>query len=127
MNIIPFVIAALFLVQFSMYGQSTGQVTLSIRLYPIQIIEVEPANIQAFEVSNRGVNDTSFSSPISTFSTSHFCLKVDTVKHNPVQVSQTYNAVPPRQSLSTSNRLNGEREDKNWENEFHIVYSMETL
>lgn len=60
MDITHFLIGAMLLIQFSIYAQSTGQVTLSIRLYPIQIIEVEPSsNAQTIEIPSQDVLKTS--------------------------------------------------------------------
>ena len=126
MNIISFIIAAMFLFQVSMYAQNTGQVTLSIRLYPIQIIEIEPINTLSFQVSYDNLLDSSLSSQLSTFSTSHYCLKVDTIINNVMQVSNQKNGVPPRH-ISSSNLLNEESEENYCDNNYHIVYSMETL
>ena len=117
----------MFLFKISMYSQNTGQVTLSIRLYPIQIIEVEPLNTLSFEVSRENQLDASLSPNLSTFSTSHYSLKVDTINHSANQVVQATNGIPPRQNFSSSNGLNGEREDNYEEIDYHIVYSMETL
>ena len=126
MNIISFIIVAMFLFQVSMYAQNTGHVTLSIRLYPIQIIEIESLNTLSFQVSYDNLLDSSLSSQLSTFSTSHYCLKVDTIINNVMQVSNQKNGVPPRH-ISSSNLLNEESEENYCDNNYHIVYSMETL
>ena len=126
MNIISFIIVAMFLFQVSLHAQNTGQVTLSIRLYPIQIIEVETLNTLLFQVSNDSLLESSLSSQLSTFSTSHYCLKVDTILNSVLQVSKSTNGVPPRQNFSNINRSMEEHEEGYGDNDYHIIYSMVT-
>ncbi|HUH75721.1 MAG TPA: hypothetical protein VLZ75_15100 [Chitinophagales bacterium] len=133
MDIMPFIIAAmLFLVQLSMYAQSTGQVTLSIKLYPIQIIEVEPTKTQTLEVLNESVNNSINQSPspqqLSTYSTSQYTLKVESVKSAAKQAYCASSGVPPRNSRSINGII--DFECCNYETDrdhLHMVFSMETL
>jgi hypothetical protein len=133
MDIMPFIIAAmLFLVQFSMYAQSTGQVTLSIKLYPIQIIEVEPTKTQTLEVLNESVNNSINQSPspqqLSTYSTSQFALKVDSVTRSAFSNLRDSNAVHPQSNKSINRVIDAERYNFETDgDDLHIVYSMETL
>lgn len=132
MNIMPFIIAAMLLIQFSIYAQSTGQVTLSIRLYPIQIIEVEPINTQTLEISSQEVlntlNQSSSPNQLSTYSTSQFALKVDSVKSNAFHQLRASNAVPPRKNRSIDEIFDAERYDFETDGiDLHVVYSMEAL
>ncbi|MFA5555180.1 MAG: hypothetical protein WDA68_11600 [Phycisphaerae bacterium] len=133
MDIMPFIIAAmLFLVQLSMYAQSTGQVTLSIKLYPIQIIEVEPTKTQTLEVLNESVNNSINQSPspqqLSTYSTSQFALKVDSVTRSAFSNLRDSNAVHPQSNKSINRVIDAERYNFETDgDDLHIVYSMETL
>lgn len=84
MNMTYFLIAAMLLIQFSIYAQTTGQVTLSIRLYPVQIIEVAPPSMQTIELFNEETADSPpSSSQLSTFSTSQHTTCVDSVSSKP--------------------------------------------
>ena len=133
MKIYLCVIGLMCLFHVSIYAQNTGQVTLSIRLYPIQIIELEPANTQILEISNQEVSESinqSYSSQVqlSTYSTSQFELKVDTVFSNEFQKLRLSNVIPivPSKSLNTiidHERYNYEAEDEL----LHVVYCMETM
>lgn len=133
MKIILIIIAAFFMVQFSMYAQSTGQVTLSIRLYPIQIIEVTPSNIQTLEVSNQDVSNysnqkLSSTQHLSTYSTSQFALKVDSLNSNAFEELRISSTVSPRDNRLTNQIINTKRYDlETHGNDLHVVYSMMTL
>lgn len=133
MDITHFLIGAMLLIQFSIYAQSTGQVTLSIRLYPIQIIEVEPSsNAQTIEIPSQDVLKTSNQSTappqISTFSTSQFALKVDSVNCNAFNELRTSNTVPSLKNRLIDGIFDAQRYDKEIDgDDLHIVYSMETL
>ena len=130
MNIRTFIIAAMLLVQFSMFAQSTGQVTLSIRLYPIQIIEVEPDNTQTIEFSNQNISESTPPSQLSTYSTSQFALKIDSVSGDAFQelrVSMSGGLPPPR-NRSINGIINAGRYDFETDgDDLQVLYSMETM
>lgn len=128
MNIIHFVIVALLLVQFSIKAQNTGQVTLSIILYPIQTIEVTPSNVQVLELFDQNISTPSLSSQLSTFSTSQFSTKIDSVNSSAFQKLRASSAVPPRSNRSINRIEDTERYDRESGGDgLHVVYSMETL
>lgn len=138
MDIMPLVIVAMsFWVQFAMYAQSTGQVTLSIKLYPIQIIELEPTETQTVEILNKNVNNSINQSPssppsqqLSTYSTSHYALKVDSVQSDVFQKISSSSALPPTPQKNRSNNQfthTGRYDYETERNELFVVYSMEAL
>ena len=128
MSIMHYVIAAMLLVQFSMFAQSTGQVTLSIKLYPIQIIEVEPTNNQDLEISNPDLTNPSPSSHLSTYSTSQFALKVDSVNSSAFDEMRASSAVQQLNIKSTHRIINAERYDFEVDgDDLNVVYSMEAM
>lgn len=123
-----FLIGAMLLVQFSIYAQSTGQVTLSIRLYPIQIIEVAPIESQTIELNNEDIASTPNSNPLSTFSTSLFASHVDSVNSKPFEMLRAARNV----SLLTDNTIEKVFATEKYNHEtdgddLNVVYSMETL
>ena len=121
-----YVIAAMLLVQFSMYAQSTGQVTLSIKFYPIQIIEVEPTNNQVLEISNPDL--TNPSSHLSAYSTSQFALKIDTVNSSAFQEMRASSESPSRNNRSTHQIIDADRYDYETDgDDLNVVYSMEAM
>lgn len=128
MSIMHYVIAAMLLVQFSMFAQSTGQVTLSIKLYPIQIIEVEPTNNQVLEYTHPDLTNSSSSSQLSTYSTSQFILKVDSVNSSAFDEMRASSAVQQLNIKSTHRIINAERYDFEVDgDDLNVVYSMEAM
>ena len=132
MNIIYFLIATMWLIQFSIYAQSTAQVTLSIRLHPIQVIEVQPVLTQSLELSSQddinSLNTSISSHQFSTYSTSHFELKVDSVKSSAFQQLHASSAVPPSRNRSVGGVVEAERYHYESDiDDLHVIYSMETL
>lgn len=132
MNIMHFLIVAMLLIQLSAYAQSTGQVTLSIRLYPIQIIEVAPIETQTLEISSEEVLSTLNQSPssnqLSTYSTSQFALQVDTLTSSAFDEWLTSNEISSHDNRSINPIVDAER--YNYESDgddLHLMYSMETL
>lgn len=134
MRMLLCIIVAMFLFQVSTYAQESAQVTLSIRLYPIQTIEVV-SDSQIIEVSNQDVASHSIQKPssaqpnqLSAFSTSHFCMQVDTVNSSAFNEMRSSSAVPPRASRSTNRIMAAEKYDyETHGDDLHLVYSMETL
>lgn len=124
MKTLPYLIALLCLFQVSIYAQSTGQVTISIRLYPIQAIELEPTYTQTLEVSNPEVSNSFNQSPssqfqLSTYSTSQFEVKVDTILND---------EAPPIPSESQNTIIVDKRYDNDTKNDlFHVRYTMEAM
>lgn len=128
MSIMHYVIAAMLLVQFSMFAQSTGQVTLSIRLYPVQVIEVEPTNNQVLEYTHPDLTNSSSSSQLSTYSTSQFSLKVDSVNSCAFDEIRASSAVPLWSNRSIHKIINADRYDFEIDgDDLNVVYSMEAM
>ena len=129
MNLNIILIAAMLLIQFSIYAQTTGQVTLSIRLYPIQTIEVDPINAQTIELFHEDIADTPSSSQLSTFSTSQHTAYIDSLNSKPFEMLRAAREVS---LLMMDNSIEqvfaGERYDYETDgDDLHVVYSMETL
>ena len=125
MNIMPFIIAAMLLIQFSVYAQSTGQVTLSIRLYPIQIIEVTPSSTQTIELLNEVLTNSPPSVQLSIFSTSQFTSRVDSLNSKPFVILRAARDV----SLPLDNTIEKvftteKYDDKTDGDDLNVVYSM---
>ena len=128
MNAVHLLIGAMLLIQFSMYAQSTGQVKLSIRLYPVQIIEVEPSNTQTLEFSSESILKSTPSCHLSTYSTSQFALKVDSVNSRAFSNLRASNTVSPRNNKSINRIIDTDRYNYETDgDDLHVVYSMETL
>lgn len=125
MNTTYYVIVAMLLIQFSVYAQTTGQVTLSIRLYPIQIIEVTPSSTQTIELLNEDLADSPPSAQLSIFSTSQFSSRVDSVNSKPFEILRAARDV----SLPLDNTIEEvfateKYEDKTDGDDLNVVYSM---
>ena len=115
------------LFQVSIYAQESAQVTLSIRLYPIQTMEVAPAASQEQELSSE--NTTNSLSCLSTFSTSQHTMYVDSVKTSGFEALHAVKDLPPQEHKSINKIFSDESyyyKDGD-EDEFNIVYCMETL
>ena len=116
------------LIQFSVYAQTTGQVTLSIRLYPIQTIEVMPPSMQTIELLNEDITDSPPSAQLSTFSTSQFSSCVDSVNSKPFDMLRSVRDA----SLLLDNTIEEvfateKYEDKTDGDDLNVVYSMVTI
>ena len=130
MNMTYFLIAAMLLIQFSIYAQNTGQVTLSIRLYPIQTIEVAPDNAAlTIELFNEDSPDSPpSSSQLSTFSTSRHTTQVDTVKSTAFEELRESSESSARNNRSTNEIFDAERYNFETDgDDLHLVYSMEPM
>lgn len=128
MNIMPFIIAAMLLIQFSVYAQSTGQVTLSIRLYPIQIIEVTPSSTQTIELLNEVLTDSPPSAQLSIFSTSQFTSRVDSLNSKPFEMLRAARDVSlPLDNTIEKVFVTEKYEDKTDGEDLNVVYTMETI
>ena len=132
---LPYIIAILCLFQVSIYAQESAQVTLSIRLYPIQTIEIAPADSQTIEISNEEITSNSYQAPSSTqpktltaFSTSKYTMQVDSINGGAFKEMRSLSAVPPRDSRSTNRIIDAERYDYEAHgDDLHVMYSMEAL
>ena len=132
MNMTYFLIAAMLLIQFSIYAQNTGQVTLSIRLFPIQTIEVAPPVMQTIEVSgsetHSSINQSSSPNSLSTFSTSQHTTQVDTVKSTAFEELRESSESSARNNRSTNEIFDAERYNFETDgDDLHLVYSMEPM
>ena len=125
MNTTYYVIVAMLLIQFSVYAQTTGQVTLSIRLYPIQIIEVTPSSTQTIELLNEVLADSPPSAQLSIFSTSQFSSRVDSLNSKPFEILRAARDV----SLPLDNTIEKVFATEKYEyktdgDDLNVVYSM---
>lgn len=120
MNILPFIIVLLLFFKTTLNAQNSAQVKLSIRLYPISHIEIEPVGDQDDELSNERAE-----SQLATFSTSQFVMNV-----------QNICSICFKKMFSSSAAPSGEREDKPINrhsdpvalvDDSYLVYLMETL
>ena len=129
MNMNFFLIAAMLLIQFSIYAQTTGQVTLSIRLYPIQTIEVAPPVVQTIELFNEEATDSlTSSSQLSTFSTSQHAVHVDSVNSKPFEMLRSVRDASLHIDDPVEKFFATEKYDRKTDgDDLHIMYSMETL
>ena len=130
MNMTYFLIAAMLLIQFSIYAQNTGQVTLSIRLYPIQTIEVAPDNAAlTIELFNEDSPDSPpSSSQLSTFSTSQHATHVDSVNSKPFEMLRSARDASLHIDAPIEKSFATEKYDYETDgDDLHIMYSMETL
>lgn len=130
MNMTYFLIAAMLLIQFSIYAQSTGQVTLSIRLFPIQTIEVAPDNAAlTIELFNEDSPDSPpSSSQLSTFSTSQHATHVDSVNSKPFEMLRSARDASLLIDAPIEKSFATEKYDYETDgDDLHLVYSMEPM
>lgn len=131
MRILPYIITAMCLFQVSIYAQESAQVTLSIRLYPIQTMEVAPADTQIMELSNENTNEFSPSSQLSTFSTSNHTTRVDCVKSKGFEALRTVRELPSHADKSINHIFNDQsyyyKDGDEYDEGLNLVYCMETL
>ena len=129
MNMTYFLIAAMLLIQFSIYAQNTGQVTLSIRLYPVQTIEVAPPVVQTIELFNEDAPDSPpSSSQLSTFSTSQHATHVDSVNSKPFEMLRSARDASLLIDAPIEKSFATEKYDYETDgDDLHLVYSMEPM
>ena len=133
MKVRAYIIILLCLFQVSIYAQKTAQVTLTIRLHPIQTMEVMDDDTQSLEVSNENLESSQSQKPsasqqLSTFSTSKHSTQVDTVTSKDFEQLRTDNETSPHSSRSVNQIFSDERFDHEAHtDELHVVYSMEPL
>lgn len=133
MKIRAYIIFLFCLFQVSIYAQKTAQVTLTIRLHPIQTMEEVGGDTQRLEVSDENFEDSQSQTPsasqqLSTFSTSNHTTHVDTVSSKAFEQLRNNKDAPPHNSRSVNQIFSDERFDHEAHtDELHVVYSMETL
>lgn len=133
MKIRAYIIFLFCLFQVSIYAQKTAQVTLTIRLHPIQTLEVKDYDAQKLEVSNENIESAqdqkpSVSQQLSTFSTSKHTTNVDSVNSKAFEQLRTNKDSPPHNGRSVNQLFRDERFDnEDHTDELHLVYSMEPL
>ncbi len=131
MRILPYIIAAMCLFQVSIYAQESAQVTLTIRLYPIQTIEVAPEKSQIVELSSENSTNPIPSSQLSTFSTSNHTTYVYSVKDKDFEALRAVRDFPPHIDKSINHIFSDEsyyyKEGEEDEDELNVVYCMDTM
>ena len=115
----------------STYAQESAQVTLTIRLYPIQTIEVAPETSQIVELSSENSTNPIPSSQLSTFSTSNHTTYVYSVKDEGFEALRAVRDLPPHVDKSINHIFNDEsyyyKEGEEDEDELNVVYCMDTM
>ena len=131
MKIRAYIMFLLCLFQLSLYAQQTAQVTLTITLHPIQIMEVVPTDAQIMDLSNENTTNPLPSTQLSTFSTSSHTTRVDSVKNKCFEALQGVKELSPQEHKSINQIFSDEnyyyKEDDEYDEGLNVVYSMETL
>ena len=131
MKIRAYIMFLLCLFQLSLYAQQTAQVTLTITLHPIQIMEVVPTDAQIMDLSNENTTNPLPSTQLSTFSTSSHTTRVDSVKNKCFEALEGVKELSPQEHKSInqifSDESNYYKEDDEYDEGLNVVYSMETL
>lgn len=112
------------MVHVSIFAQTRGQVTLSIKLYPVQIIELNNQTahtIKLDNLDNEGDSNELGAPSLSTYSTTHFVLQVDTLQNKPHHI-HTH-----RHNDSSNTPTIKEQPIVSATDEWHIMYSIKTL
>ena len=126
-----YIVFLLCLFQLVTYAQQTAQVTLTIRLHPIQTMEVVPSDIQKLELFNENDTNISPSCHLSTFSTSNHTTRVDSVKSKGFEELRAVRELLSNENKSIneifSDESNYYKEDDEYDEGLNVVYSMETL
>ena len=131
MKIRAYIMFLLCLFQLSLYAQQTAQVTLTITLHPIQIMEVVPSDIQKLELFNENDTNISPSCHLSTFSTSNHTTRVDSVKSKGFEALRAVRQLPPHANKSINHIFSDEsnyyKDGDEHDDGLNVVYCMETL
>ena len=131
MKIRAYIMFLLCLFQLSIYAQQTAQVTLTITLHPIQIMEVIPTDAQVMELSNENTGNPSLSTQLSTFSTSSHTTRVDSVKNKCFEALRAVRQLPPHANKSINQIFSDEnyyyKKGDEHDDGLNVVYCMETL
>lgn len=119
------------LFQVSIYAQESAQVTLTIRLHPIQTIEVAPTASQDLELSSENTPNSLSSTQLSTFSTSNHTTRVDCVKSKGFEALRSVRELPPDADKSINHIFNDQsyyyKDGDEYDDGLNVVYCMETL
>ena len=131
MKIRAYIMFLLCLFQLSLYAQQTAQVTLTITLHPIQIMEVVPTDAQIMDLSNENTTNPLPSTQLSTFSTSSHTTRVDSVKNKCFEALQGVKELPPQEhrliNQIFSDENNYYKKGDEHDDGLNVVYCMETL
>ncbi len=126
-----YIVFLLCLFQLVTYAQQTAQVTLTIRLHPIQTMEVVPSDIQKLELFNENDTNISPSCHLSTFSTSNHTTRVDSVKNKCFEALQGVKELSPQEHKSINQIFSDEnyyyKDGDEHDDGLNVVYCMETL
>mgnify|MGYP001344736438 CR=1 FL=1 len=136
MKIRAYIMFLLCLFQVAIYAQKTAQVTLTIRLHPIQTIEVESADVQMLEISNQ--DDATYSDNkrppsqhVKTFSTSRQVTYVEKVKREGFEALRAVRERPPHEDKSINHIFSNEsyyyKDGDEFDDDLNVVYTMVTL
>ena len=131
MKIRAYIMFLLCLFQLSLYAQQTAQVTLTITLHPIQIMEVVPTDAQIMDLSNENTTNPLPSTQLSTFSTSSHTTRVDSVKNKCFEALQGVKELSPQEHKSINQIFSDEnyyyKKGDEDDDGLNVVYCMETL
>ena len=131
MKIRAYIMFLLCLFQLSLYAQQTAQVTLTITLHPIQIMEVVPTDAQIMDLSNENTTNPLPSTQLSTFSTSSHTTCVDSVKNKCFEALQGVKELSPQEHKSINQIFSDEnyyyKKGDEHDDGLNVVYCMETL
>ena len=131
MKIRAYIMFLLCLFQLSLYAQQTAQVTLTITLHPIQIMEVVPTDAQIMDLSNENTGNPSLSTQLSTFSTSNHTIRIDSVKNKGFEALYAVKELPPQEhrliNQIFSDENNYYKKGDEHDDGLNVVYCMETL
>lgn len=131
MRMLPYIIALMCLFQVSFFAQESAQVTLTIRLYPIQTIEVAPETSQIVEISSENLTNPIPSSQLSRFSTSNHTTYVYSVKDKGFEALRAVRDFPPHIDKSINHIFSDEnyyyKEGEEEEENLNVVYCIETM
>lgn len=118
------------LFQMVIYGQNSAQVTLTIRLHPIQTMEVVPSDAQVMEVSNEATPNAQTCNNLSVFSTCGHTTRVDSVKTKGFEALRAVREQSQQENKSInrifSDQSNYYKGDEEHDDSLNVVYCMET-
>ena len=131
MKIRAYIMFLLCLFQLSLYAQQTAQVTLTITLHPIQIMEVVPTDAQIMDLSNENTTNPLPSTQLSTFSTSSHTTRVDSVRNKCFEALQGVKELSSQEHKSINQIFSDEnyyyKKGDEHDDGLNVVYCMETL
>ena len=119
------------LFQGSIYAQESAQVTLTIRLHPIQTMEVVPTDAQIMELSDENTTNPLPSTQLSTFSTSSHTTHVDSVKSKGFEALRAVRELPSHADKSINKIFSDEnyyyKDGDDFDDGLNVVYTMVTI